>query len=117
MSRCDVAQDAVAGRLPRPLGTAERPVREQADPVVDAIPDDAAQHVGVVPWVQLHLHARDVDDRARLRDLSDGDVAEADLFDQPLPLQRAERAHARRQRRARIGRVQLIQGDPLDAER
>ena len=83
----------------------------------DAVLDDAAQQVVVVPDAQLDLHGGDVGDAARLFDLPDGHVAESDVRDQALILQRGERADARGERRSRIGRVKLIEIDPLDLER
>ena len=72
---------------------------------------------GVVPDAQLDLHGGDLGDASGLLDLSDVDVAEADVLDQAVALQRGERAHAGRERRSRIGRVKLIQIDAVDAER
>ena len=66
---------------------------------------------------ELDLHGRDRRDGAGLFDLADGDVALADRLDEPVASQVLERPDARRQRRAWIGRVQLIELEALDAER
>ena len=55
--------------------------------------------------------------RLRLFDLSDGHVAEPDRLDQAVALQRGQRADAGRERRARVGRMELIEMDAVDAER
>ena len=73
--------------------------------------------VVVLPDAQLHLHRGDLGDAPGLLDLSDGHVAEADRLDEPVALQRVERADARRERSSRIGRVQLVEVNALDAER
>ena len=77
---------------------------------------DAAQDAFVVPDAELHLHGGDLGDPPGLFDLSHRDVTEADARDQAVALQPGERPHAGRERRTRIGRVQLIQIDPIDAE-
>ena len=96
--------------------SAERPVREEPDAVGDAVLGHAAQKAVVVPDAQLHLHRGNVGDPSRLLDLSDGHVAEANVLDRPVALQRGERAHAGCERRSRVRRVKLIQMDPFDAE-
>ena len=70
-----------------------------------------------MPDAQFHLHRVDVRDAPGLFDLSDIHVAEADLFDEAVTFQRCERANARRERCAWVGRVKLIQMDSLDVER
>ena len=82
----------------------------------DAVVDHAAEDGVVAPDAELDLHGSDGRDGARLLDLADGDVAQADRLDQPVAPQLLERPDARRQRRARIGRVQLVELDALDAE-
>ena len=42
---------------------------------------------------------------------------QADRLDEPVALKRRERANAGRQRRAGVEHVQLIEIDPVDAER
>src|SRR5262245_1911205 len=97
------------------LRTAERPMRDQADLVRRAVFGDAAQHVLVVPDAELDLHGRDLANPPRLFDVSDGHVAESDVLDEALALERRERADARGQGRSRIDRVQLIESNPADA--
>ena len=92
-------------------------MREDRDVVRDAVSDHAAEDRVVTPHAELDLNGRDRRDGARLFDLADGDVAQADRLDEPVASQLLERPDARRQRRARIGRVQLIELDALDAER
>ena len=89
---------------------------DQPDLIRRAVLGDAAQDVAVVPDAQLDLHGRDVGDVPRFLDLSDGHVAEANLFDEAITLQRGQRPHARGQRRPWIRCVQLIQGNPVGAE-
>ena len=48
---------------------------------------------------------------------ADVDVAQTDLLDQAVASEGGQRADARGQRRSRIGRMELIQLDALDAER
>ena len=83
----------------------------------DAVLDHAAEDGVVAPHAELDLNRRDRRDGARLFDLADGDVAQADRLDEPVAPQLLERPNARRQRRPRIRRVQLIELDALDAER
>src|SRR5205814_283090 len=64
-----------------------------------------------------HLHGIDLDAAARFLDLSDGDVAQADRANETVALQPREGAHARRERRPRIGRMKLIEIQAFDAER
>ena len=72
----------------------------------------------VVPDAQLDLHGGDLRDAPRFLDLSDVHVAETDRLDQRRRV--SERASARTlvdKRRSRIGRVELIEMDAVDAER
>src|SRR4029434_2848043 len=71
----------------------------------------------VVPGTQLHLNRRNLDDAACVLDLADGDIAQAAAPDEALVLERRQRADTRRERHSGIDDVQLIQGNPLDAER
>ena len=96
--------------------SAERSVGEEPDAVGDAVLGHSAQKAVVVPDAQLHLHRGNVGDASRLLDLSDVHVAETDVFDRAIALQRGERAHAGRERRSRVRGVKLIQMDPFDAE-
>jgi len=117
VSRGNVAQHSVArGSAPTALA-AERPMREDRDVVREAILDHAAEDRVVAPHAELDLDGRDRRDGARLLDLPDVDVAQANRLDEPVAPQCLERTGARRQRRARIGRVQLIEVDAIDAER
>src|ERR1043165_10149969 len=117
MSRGEIVQHGVFRRPTRALGSAERSVGEQAYVVVDAVLGDAARDVVVAPGIDLDLNGRDLDDAPRLFDLSDSDVAEADVLDESVALQRGERTHARRQRCARVDCVKLIEGDSLCSQR
>ena len=117
VARRDVSQHPVApGSRATPLA-AERAMREDRNVVRDAISDHAAEDRVVAPHAELDLNGRDRRDGARLFDLADGDVAQADRLDEPVASQFLERPDARRQRRARIGRVQLVELDALDTER
>ena len=100
-----------------PLRSADRAIREQRDAVRDAVLGHAVQKVLVLPDAQLDLNRRDLGDVPGLLDLADVHIAEANRLDVPIPLERRERADAGRERRSRIGGVQLIQVDALDAER
>jgi len=95
----------------------ERPVREQRDALGDAACRDAVPEAVVVEHAQLDLHGVDLRDPERLLQLLEADVAEADPLDGPVALEGGERAHARAERCARIGRVELIERDAVDAER
>ena len=86
-------------------------------PLARQYSDDAAQKAVVVPHAQLDLHRSYLGDLLRLLDLRHVDVAQPDAFDPAIALERGQCADARRQRRSRIGCVQLIQLDALDAER
>ena len=114
--RCRRASASGFARRAR-RGSAERRVREQADPVGDAVRRDAAQQVVVVPETQLDLNGVDLGDASGFLNLSDGDVAQTDAGDETVALQRCERAHTGRQRHARVRCVQLIEVDAIDAER
>src|SRR5439155_25109208 len=63
------------------------------------------------------LHRLHLDNRARLVDLLDGDVAQTDMTALALPLQLSERLDALLERHARIRRMKLIQPDLIDSER
>ena len=117
MPRCEIGQRRIGLGPPSPLGPADRAIGEQGDVVRDAVLGHAAQDVVVLPDAQLDLHRGDLGDAPRLLDLADGDIAEADRLDAPVPLQRRQRADARRQRRSRIEGMELIEMDALDAER
>ena len=92
-------------------------MREKEEAPLRALLDHAAAEGGIVPRAQLDLHGGDGRDVERLAQLAEGDVAQADLLDQPVALQRGQRAHAGGESRARIGRVELVQGDARDAQR
>ena len=111
-----LAERGIGGRPWRRFAPAERAVRQEPDLVADAVLHHAAQDGAVVPHAQLVLHGVDVGDAPRLVDLADGDVAQPDRLDQPRALQRRQRAHARRQRHARIDDVELVEIDRVDAE-
>ena len=117
-----------AARPPRPPGSrasrarlrgpAERTVREQADAVLRAVLGDAAAEARVVP----RATARPARTRPRRasrasRSCATRDVAEPDVLDEPVALERRQRAHAGRERDRRVGRVELVQEDAVDAER
>src|SRR5204862_3766616 len=96
---------------------AERAVRKNLNAIGDAVLGNPAQEVVLAPDAQLHLHGIDLDAAARFLDLSDGDVAQADRANETVALQPREGAHARRERRPRIGRMKLIEIQAFDAER
>src|SRR4030095_1657007 len=66
---------------------------------------------------QLDLDGIDLRDAPRLLDLSHVHVAQADRVDQSVAFQGCERANARRQWCPRIGRMELIERDAIEAER
>ena len=87
-------------------------------PLREAVLDDAAEDGGVVPDAQLDLHRRRSSAIRRASSIWPTVTLQRPMrVDQAVALQRRQRAHAGRQRRARIGRVQLIEVDALDAER
>ncbi len=100
-----------------PLRSTDRAIREQRDAVRDAVLGHAVQDVVVLPDAQLDLNRRDLGDASGLFDLTDVHIAEANRLDVPVPFERRERADAGCERRSRIGGVQLVQVDALDAER
>ena len=63
------------------------------------------------------LYRLNLDDRARLIDLLDGDIAQTDMTALALPLQLSKRLDALFERNARIRRMKLIQPDLIDSER
>src|SRR5262249_12030417 len=95
------------------LYSAQWAIGEQRNAVLETVIQHASVYVLVVPEAQLDLDRRDVRDPVRLLDLSNGDVAEADMLDQPIALERVQRAHARSERHTRIRRVQLIEIDAV----
>ena len=116
MSRRNRVQNRIGGSTGEGLSTAERAIRQQAQPVLEAVARNAAQKVLVMPQAQLDLNRVDLGDAPRFFDLPDGHVAEADGADAAVTLEGGERAHAGRKRHARVGAVELIQGDAIDAE-
>ena len=78
---------------------------------------DAAQNLAIAKHVQLDLHRVDRGDLQRPLDLTAAHVAEPDPLDRARAFQAGKRAYAGPERRARIGRVQLIERDAFDAER
>ncbi len=66
---------------------------------------------------QLDLDRVDLREPERLLELLQADVAETDALDEPRALERGESAHAGGERRARVGRVELVERDALDSER
>src|SRR5262249_31752469 len=66
---------------------------------------------------ELDFHSVDRREAACFFDLADGDVTEADPFDQTLARERAERSDAGRQRHPRIWRMQEVPRQPIDVER
>ena len=109
-------QDRIALETTPALRAAEGAIGEQGDAVPDAAGDNPAQHAGVVPQAQLDLYRGDLGDAARFLDLSDGDIAQPDGFDQAAPRQRVQGADAGGQRYARIRRVKLIQRYPVETQ-
>jgi len=114
--RGDLGEHRIGGSTRARYHTAERPIRQDAQPIVHAVADDAAQKVLVVPQAGLDLDGVDLDDPSRLFDLAHGDVAESDTGDETLTLQIRKRAHARRQRNALVWSVKLVEVDPRHAE-
>ena len=96
---------------------AERTVGEQCQALRDTIRRDAAQDRGIVPDTELDLNGGDLRDAPRFFDLTDRDVAQADAGDQAIAFHRGKGPHTRRQRRARIWHMPLIEGDAIDAQR
>src|SRR5262245_1517926 len=90
---------------------AERTVGAQPETVRDAVRRNAAQDRRIGPDAELDLDGADLRDAPRFFDLPDGDITETDCVNQAIALQRGERPDARREWRARIGRVQLIERD------
>ena len=87
MTRRQIAQRRVGLEAPLALRSAERTIRNQFNPMPEAVTDDAAQDVSVLPEAQLDLHGVDANDLLRLLDLADGDVAQADPFDETVALE------------------------------
>src|SRR5690349_20543234 len=95
-SRRAVGQKAYALRLARAHDTvAQRLAEERVQPV---------------------LYRGDRDDRLRLPDLRGGDVRQTDPADLSRLVQTAQLPHALEKGHARIGRMELIQSDLIDAE-
>jgi len=99
------------------LHPAEGTVGEHPDPVRQAEGDHSRTDLVVAPRAQLELDAVDLGDLPRALELTEVHVAEADRLDQPVAPQRGQRPHAGRQRRPRVGRVELVERDPLHPER
>ncbi len=117
VTRGDCRERLIDGRPSSTRRTAaKRAIGQQRQAVGHTVVGYAAQQVIGSPRAQLDLDRVDVGDPARVLDLADGDVAEADRFDEPAIPQARQGAHARRERRPRVGRVQLIQGDPIYAD-
>jgi hypothetical protein len=117
MARGDLHQHRVAGETRAFVVAAERPVRDERDALGEAARGDAAPQAVVVEHAQLELDGVDLGVPQRFLELLEADVAEADPLDQPVALEPCERAHARRERRARVGRVQLVEREARGAER
>ena len=98
VSRCDRVQNRIGGSTGEGLSTAERAIRQQAQPVLEAVARNAAQKVLVMPQAQLDLNRFDLGDAPRFFDLSHGHVAEADGADAAVTLERGERTNAGRKR-------------------
>ena len=121
MRRCvmrhrDRAEQRIGRDRAPPARAAKRPVGHQPDAVQDAVAGHPAQDVCVLPGIQLDLHRGDLRDLARFLQLTQVDVAQTDRLDPAVALERVEGAHARGERHAWIGGVELIQRDPIDAE-
>src|SRR5262245_35608626 len=116
MTRRQLAEQCIPLEKFPPGLPAERPMCEQADAVSEAVLWHAAPQVAVLEDAHLHLDGADLRDLSAFLQLSEGDVAEADCRDLALALQRPQRAHARGEGRARVGRVQLVEIDALDAQ-
>jgi hypothetical protein len=113
----DLAENRIGGHTTKATCSAKRAIRDQLDPVLDAVAHDAVQEVLVVPHAQLHLHRRNRGDAPRLLDLTDIHVAQTHALDEPFVLQHGERPHAGGEGRSRVHGMQLIQVDPFDVER
>jgi hypothetical protein len=111
-----VAQNRVALQATAAAGATQRSVGQHADPLGHAALDDAVPEAGVLPGADLDLHPGDLDDGERLLELRQRDVAQADLPDLPLALERRQRPDAGGQRRSGIDGVELVDVDPRDAE-
>ncbi len=113
----DAAQHGIGGHTVATLRPAQWSIRQDRDVVRQAVLDDTAGHRRVVADAERDLHRVDRDDAAGLLDLADGDVAQADAFDQAVAFERGKRPDARGQRRSRVGCMQLVEREPIDAER
>ena len=94
----------------------ERTVREQRNAFRHAASRDAVPQVVVAQDAELDLHRADRRVPQRFLELPQGDVAEADPLDEPVALERDERANAGGERRARVRRVELVEEQALHAE-
>ncbi len=92
----------------------QREPGEEAEPV--ALAD--GEHAGraAVGEVEAVLDADDVDDRARDVELLDADVGDADVADLALVLELLQGADGLLVGHLGIGRVQLVEVDPIDAQ-
>ena len=77
-------------------------------------PSDLGGAVARVPSI---LHAHDGDDGPRFVNLAHGHVGEADVRDLALGTQARELAHALGERHGGIRCVELVDVDPIDAQR
>jgi hypothetical protein len=112
----DPLQDGIREDAGAPLRAPERPVGEDPDAPVAAVLGDAVQEVVVAPGGELHLHRRDRHDLLRLPDLAHRHVREPDLRDEPLAAESRQGAHARGKGDTRVGGVELVEGQALDAQ-
>src|SRR5262245_9801151 len=96
-------------QLAYPPRSAEWPIGDQLNAVSDAVLDDAVEQIFVVPDAYLDLHRRDLSDAPRLFDVAHFHVAQPDAFRQSLVFEGRKRTNGRRQRHARVRRMQLIQ--------
>ena len=96
------------------LARGEREPGKEAQPV--ALAD--LEHVlrGAVGEVEAVLDGDDLDDRARLLELLERHVRDADVVDEAVALQLGERADGLLVGDVRVGRVQLVEVDALDAQ-
>ena len=117
VTRRDRQQRCICGDARQRFAAAEWTIRKQPNAVARAMFRHAAEHAVFVINAQLNLDSVDAREAARLFNLGDSDVAQANRLDYTTSLQCREGADARRQWRPRVDGVQLIQIDRGDVER
>src|SRR4051812_34986334 len=88
--------------------SAKRAIGNERDAVVSTVLRDAVAQTLIVEWRQTYLHGADWRNRARRFDLSDGNVAQPNVPDDPVRLQPRQRTNARLDRRFWIDHMELV---------